>query len=78
MVVSDNDHSKIVFFNQTNNSVYSYPAVPNSTLWIETLVIGANNLRDESGGTFVTIDECGRFWFSLETSVVQIFDSLGS
>ena len=27
-----------------------------------------------SGGTFMTIDECGRYWFTLETSAVKIFD----
>jgi hypothetical protein len=34
-------------------------------------------IRNISGGTFMTVDECGRYWFSLETSVVYIFDNLG-
>jgi len=62
----------------TNNSVYSYTAVANSTSWIETLVIDATVVRNISGGDYVTIDECGRYWFSLETSAVYIFDNLGS
>jgi hypothetical protein len=62
----------------TNNSVYSYSAVQNSTLWIERLVVNTNSTISNGGGTFVTIDECGRYWFSLETSFIGIFDSLGS
>jgi hypothetical protein len=61
-----------------NNSVYSYNAVQNSTLWIERLVVNTNSIISNGGGTFVTIDECGRYWFSLEKSFVGIFDSLGS
>lgn len=26
----------------------------------------------------MTVDECGRYWFSLETYILQIFDSSGS
>jgi hypothetical protein len=61
----------------TNNSVYSYSAVHNSTLWIERLVVNTNSIISNGNGTFVTIDECGRYWFSLETPVIKIFDSLG-
>ncbi len=62
----------------TNNSIYSYTAVVIGTSWIETLVIDANVIRNISGGDFMTVDECGRYWFSLETSAVYIFDNLGS
>jgi hypothetical protein len=62
----------------TNNSVYSYNAFVNSTSWIERVVINTNSSTSSIGGTFVTIDECGRYWFSLEKSFVGIFDSLGS
>ncbi|CAF2513314.1 unnamed protein product [Rotaria sp. Silwood2] len=62
----------------TNNSVYSYSAAENNTSWIETRIIDASTIQNISGGTSVTIDECGRYWFSLETSVIQIFNSLGS
>jgi hypothetical protein len=61
-----------------SNSVYSYSAVQNSTLWIEKLVVNTNLFLSNGGGAFVTIDECGRYWFSLETSFIGIFDSLGS
>jgi hypothetical protein len=61
----------------TSNSVYSYSAVPNSTLWIERLVIDGSSIGNSSSGTFITIDDCGRYWFSLGTPVIQIFDSLG-
>ncbi len=60
------------------NAVYSYTAVENSTSWIERLFINATNIKNTSGGTFMTIDECGRYWFSLAASAVYIFDILGS
>ncbi|CAF3363035.1 unnamed protein product [Rotaria sp. Silwood1] len=62
----------------TNNSVYAYSVAENSTSWSETLIIDATSIRNISGGTSVTIDECGRYWFSLETSIIQIFNSLGT
>jgi hypothetical protein len=61
-----------------DNSVYSYTAVENSTTWIERLFIDAISVSNISGGTFITIDECGRSWFALETSAVYIFDIFGS
>ncbi len=60
------------------NSVYSYSAIENSTSWIARLVINTGSITSNTGGTFVTIDECGRYWFSLDTYIVKIFDSLGS
>ena len=60
------------------NSVYRYTAVANSFSWNETLLIDARPLWNVSGGTFVTFDECGRHWFSLETSAVHIFDNQGT
>ena len=62
----------------TNNSIYFYTTVANTGIWTEQLVVDAQSIRNISGGTFMTIDECGRYWFSLETSAVYIFDHSGS
>ena len=60
-----------------NNSVYTYSAIPNSGLWSEKLLFDATPLNNVSGGTYVTTDECGRFWFSMETFEINVFDSHG-
>jgi hypothetical protein len=60
------------------NAVYSYTAVKNSTSWIERLFIDATSLNNMPGGSFMTIDECVRYCFSLQTSTVYIFDIFGS
>lgn len=61
-----------------NNTIYSYTIATNSGIWDEQRIVNAQPIRNISGGTFMTIDECGRYWFSLETSAVYIFDHLGS
>ena len=61
----------------TQNSVYSYTSVPNSSSWNETLVIDARSIRNDASGAFVTTDECGRHWFSLNMAAVYIFNDQG-
>jgi hypothetical protein len=41
--------------------VYCYSGNPYSSLWIETLFINASTIPNTGNGTFVTIDECGRY-----------------
>ena len=35
-------------------------------------------MQNATGGTFVKTDECGRLWFSLDTSTIEILDSQGT
>jgi len=60
-----------------NNTVYSYTAVQNSTQWNQTLVINAAPWAPTASGNHITIDECGRFWYSLGNYGLVIFDSQG-
>ena len=59
-----------------NNAVYSYNAVENSSLWTEQLLVNASSIGN--GGSYMVIDECGRYWFSVFTSTIYIFDEVGS
>lgn len=61
----------------SNSSVYAYKSNANNLTWTERLVFDASSLQNGTFGTFVSIDECGRFWFSLETFAVSIFDEQG-
>jgi hypothetical protein len=60
------------------NSIYSYSVVQNSSSWFEKLIINTNSNTSTTGGTFMTIDECGRYWFSIEMNFIEIFDSFGN
>lgn len=60
------------------NSIYSYSANQNNTGWKEDLFLDARSLGSASSGNHITIDECGRFWFSLNNYGVKIFDNQGS
>lgn len=67
-----------------NNTVYSYTAVQNSTQWNQNstqwnqnLVINAAPWAPTASGNHITIDECGRFWYSLGNYGLVIFDSQG-
>lgn len=62
----------------TNNSVYSYTANSNkSMLWTETLAINAQSIGSTSGGSHVTIDECGRLYIVLQQYGIEIYDADG-
>jgi hypothetical protein len=60
----------------TGNSIYSYTRV-NSTFWNEALVDDARSMQSPSGGHHLSIDECGRHWFSLGGAGIAIFDDAG-
>ena len=60
------------------NTVYAYSTVENSTSWTERVFIDARSIQSLPGGSYVTIDECGRYWFTLETSTVYIYGLHGS
>jgi hypothetical protein len=62
-----------------NNTVSSFEAnSSNSLSWTETLLINARPIAPTSAGDHVTIDECDRRWFSLESAGILIFDNNGS
>jgi hypothetical protein len=62
----------------TDSSVYSYSAISGSSQWSENLVLDARPVSGPSSGPHIAIDECGRFWFSLNNYDLKIFDSQGS
>ncbi|CAF1592758.1 unnamed protein product [Adineta ricciae] len=56
------------------NSIYSYSATNNITIWSENLFINATSNTSSWGGNHLTIDDCGRYWFALGANGIQIFD----
>jgi outer membrane protein assembly factor BamB len=60
------------------NTVYSYVPMQNSYQWNQTLLINATRTASSPNGNHIAIDECGRFWFSLGTYGLQVFDSQGT
>ena len=61
-----------------SNTVYSYSAIQGNTTWTENLFIDARSMATEVSGAHITTDECGRFWFSLYSNGIKIYDSQGS
>jgi hypothetical protein len=61
-----------------DNTIYSYSAVKNSTTWTQKLFLNASSVAGSSNGNHLTIDECGRYWFSLGSWGVRIFNNQGS
>ena len=49
-----------------NNTIYSYSAMNNSILWKEELFLNPNSFVSSSDGNYLTIDECNRYWLSME------------
>lgn len=60
-----------------NNTVYSYSAVENTTQWDESLFINAASMLPSGSGSHITVDECGRWWFTLFSHGLRIFDDEG-
>ena len=62
-----------------NNTVLAYSAV-NSSFWSEQLMIDARSIvsTGTGDGTHITVDRCGRFWFSMNAGGVLIYDRDGS
>ena len=61
-----------------NNTVYKYSNPGNTTVWSENLILNAPRVVDEAGANHVFIDDCDRYWLSLGSSGIHIFDSQGS
>jgi hypothetical protein len=62
----------------TGNAIYSYSATGMNGKWIERWVFTAPTAPSTIDTTHVTIDECNRFWLSVETDAVQIYDQQGN
>ncbi|CAF0877808.1 unnamed protein product [Adineta steineri] len=62
----------------TNKTIYSYSATNNSTHWNEALFLNLLKVNTTGGSTSIAIDECGRFWFPLETNIILIYDQQGN
>ena len=60
------------------NTVYAYSSTTNNAVWSGTLVLNASSSASSSDGAHITIDDCDRYWFSLGTYGVQVFDKQGS
>ena len=60
-----------------NNTVRSYSALENSTQWNENLFINAAPMLPSGSGSHITVDDCGRWWFSLNNHGLRIFDDQG-
>jgi hypothetical protein len=54
----------------SSNSIYSYSIQSLNLLWEENYVFTLPEVYNAAGATHVTIDECNRFWFSLETDTI--------
>ena len=44
----------------------------------KSLALNASSVTGFSGGTYLSTDECDRFWLSLQSHGIWIFDSQGS
>ena len=71
------DESTFYLSSWNDNTVYRYLNAGNATTWTETLVLNASSVTSVSAGNHITIDACGRYWFSLGPAGVKIFDGQG-
>ena len=60
-----------------DNKIFTYSNPVNATSWTETLVINAWPMTGSPNGNHIAIDRNGRYWFSMGTYGVLIFDSQG-
>ena len=58
-----------------NNTVFAHSSAGNATSWTENLFIDAWPLTGSSGGDHISADDCGRYWLSLRSYGIKIFDS---
>ena len=66
------------FFYRTswgNNTVWSYAATENTTQWDENRFVNVTPALPTGSGSHITVDDCGRWWFSLYSYVLQIFEN---
>ena len=62
----------------SNNSIYSYSRSGSATTWTEKFVLSAWSTTGSPAGSHLSVDECGRFWFSLGNFGLRVFDSQGT
>ena len=72
------DDASFYAISYTSNNVYMYSNAGNATEWTESLALNASSVTGFSGGTYLSTDECDRFWLSLQSHGIWIFDSQGS
>ena len=61
-----------------DNTVYSYSKTGNITRWNETLLFSAWSSVSTSSGFHVSVDSSDRYWLSMGTFGVKIFNSQGT
>lgn len=76
-LLSINDASFYAISHMSNN-VYAYSNAGNATEWMESLVLNASSVTGFSGGSHLSMDKCDRFWLSLGSHGIWIFNSQGS
>ena len=73
----DIDDTSFYLSSWHDNTVYRYLNAGSATTWNETLVLNASPFITGSSGNHISVDACGRYWFSLGPSGVKIFDGQG-
>ena len=61
-----------------DDAIYSYSSMGSTTSWTEMLVLDASSYASLFNGFHVSIDNSGRYWFSLGSSGAKIFDNQGA
>ena len=61
-----------------NNTAYGYSNAGNITSWTETLVVNAWPTTGSSDGNHVSVDNDGRYWFSLGQFGIKVFNRQGA
>ena len=59
------------------NTVYTYSNPTTNGTWTERLVLNASSTTNSSDGNHVTVDDCGRYWFSIGRFGLRVYDSQG-
>ena len=60
-----------------DNTIYSYSATNVSTVWTQNFFLNAKPAAPASDGNHLTIDECNRYWYSLGSNGMKIFNNQG-
>lgn len=58
-----------------NNDIYSYSAVPGNSTWKEKRFLNTSTLTSSSGGNHFAIDECDRWWVTLGSNGLYIYQN---
>ncbi len=60
-----------------DNTIYSYSATNVNTIWTQNLFLDPKSVATTSDGNHLTIDECNRYWYSLGSNGMTIFNNQG-